>query len=88
MGADAFPEGTQPLSTDDPQRSLVKINQILYDGGGGGGGSGATYSGSGSPQGVQTADPGNTYWDQLNSVLYIKDSGVGTNTGWLEIIAL
>jgi hypothetical protein len=36
-GADSYPEGTQALTTDHEQRSLVKIVQLLNDGGGGGG---------------------------------------------------
>lgn len=55
--------------------------------GGGGGGTGATYSGSGTPEGTQTGSPGNTYWDATNNVFYVKDTGVGTNTGWRELVA-
>lgn len=57
-----------------------------FAGGGGGGGIGATYSGSGTPEGVQSGDPGNLYWDATNNVLYVKDTGAG-NTGWREIVA-
>jgi hypothetical protein len=48
---------------------------------------GAGLSGSGSPEGVITADPGVTYWDATNKVWYVKDTGTGS-TGWQELIAL
>lgn len=49
------------------------------------GGTGA-YSGSGSPEGVQTAAVGSTYWDSTNDAFYIKDSGTGS-TGWQVLIS-
>lgn len=39
--------------------------------------------GAGSPEGVVTATPGRTYWDQTGDILWVKDSGSG-NTGWVE----
>jgi hypothetical protein len=82
-----YDEGTEARSTDGAQRSLVKIVEILNNSGGGGGGTGATYSGSGSPEGVQSGNPGNVYWDATNNVFYVKDTGTGTNTGWRELVA-
>lgn len=54
----------------------------ITDGGGGGGG----LSGSGSPEGVVTANPGTTYWDTTGQSLWVKDTGTG-NTGWVQLIA-
>ncbi len=48
-------------------------------------GSGAldgNFAGSGSPEGVVTANEGARYYDKLNRVDYVKTSGNGTNTGW------
>ena len=42
--------------------------------------------GAGSPQGVVTADPGTLYLRSdggPGTTLYVKESGVGTNTGWV-----
>lgn len=50
--------------------------------------SGPALRGSGSPEGVVTADVtgGATYfyWDYTNDILYSKDSGAG-NTGWVVV---
>lgn len=43
-------------------------------------------SGTGSPEGVVTADPGTLYLNAsggANTTLYVKESGTGTNTGWV-----
>lgn len=50
-------------------------------------GSTQTFAGSGSPEGVVTADASSgtatyLYWDYTNNLLYSKDSGTG-NTGWV-----
>lgn len=44
-------------------------------------------AGSGTPEGVTIGNRGGTYWDYTNKVFYVKDSGIGTNTGWRELIA-
>lgn len=60
----------------------TKTGWVLFSGsGGGGGGATAPVSGSGSPEGVVTADPGTPYWDATNKKWYVKDTGTG-NTGW------
>jgi hypothetical protein len=44
------------------------------------------YSGSGSPNGVVTANPGSLYLNTSGgsgTTLYVKESGSGTNTGWV-----
>lgn len=51
---------------------------------GGGGGTGGE-SGSGSPEGAVTAEPGTTYYDTVNSIFWVKGSGSG-NTGWIQLI--
>lgn len=55
---------------------------------GGGGGSGTlTIIGSGSPEGVQIADPGQWYWDNdplpTGQALYLKLTGIDA-FGWLQ----
>jgi hypothetical protein len=50
----------------------------------GGTGSGGL-SGSGSPEGVVTANPGATYWDATGKVFWVKDTGAG-NTGWYQLV--
>lgn len=42
---------------------------------------------TGSPEGVINASPPSLAWDSTNKILYIKDTGVNTNTGWIELIA-
>lgn len=46
-----------------------------------GSGSGGGLSGSGSPEGVETAGPGRTYVDTDTGDLYVKQTGTG-DTGW------
>lgn len=65
-----------------PYLMIAAIRQISTGGGIGGGGE----SGSGSPEGVVTADPGVTYWDTADQSLWVKDTGAG-NTGWVQVIA-
>ncbi len=48
----------------------------------GSGGSFPDFTGSGSPEGVQTANVGQSYVDTTNGALYFKLSGAATNTGW------
>ncbi len=50
------------------------------------GGAGGGQSGSGSPEGVKTANPGGTYWDVTGQSLWVKNTGTGT-TGWVQVIA-
>lgn len=57
---------------------LVLLNAIA----GGMSGAGAIAPGSGSPEGVVTASPGQTYWDFTNQQLWVKEAGSGT-TGWV-----
>lgn len=45
------------------------------------------YMGTGNPEGVQIASPPSFFWDATNRVLYIKTTGAGTNTGWVELLA-
>jgi hypothetical protein len=44
------------------------------------------FIGSGDPNGVVTASPGATYRNRAGGAgtgLYVKESGVATNTGWV-----
>jgi hypothetical protein len=45
------------------------------------------FSGTGSPNGVVFADPGDAYLDLTGGppTLWVKQSGVGTNTGWIGL---
>lgn len=51
---------------------------------GGGGGSG-TLHGSGSPEGVVTANVGTLYFDETTPGLWGKTAGSG-NTGWTQLV--
>jgi hypothetical protein len=56
---------------------------------GGGGGGATSLSGSGSPEGVQTADVGTIYTDlDPPYALWIKTAGSGNNTGWTQFLSL
>jgi hypothetical protein len=50
-------------------------------------GSGAAWTaGNGSPEGVVVGSPGDLYSDTsggAGTTLYVKESGVATNTGWI-----
>lgn len=46
---------------------------------------GADFTGAGNPQGVQSATAGQTYRDTTNNVLYLKEAGSSTTTGWYRI---
>ena len=61
---------------------MAAIVQLLFAGGGGGGGL-AFSTGHGSPEGVKTGSPGDTYWDLDTDFEYTKVTGSATNTGWL-----
>lgn len=50
-------------------------------------GSGATFAGAGTPQNAQVGSPGNTYLDTSGNHFWVKATGTGTNTGWVEIVA-
>jgi hypothetical protein len=44
------------------------------------------FIGTGSPNGVVTASPPARYWNRsggAGTTLYVKESGVNTNTGWV-----
>lgn len=65
--------------------SVTKTGWISVSSGGGGGAGGL--QGSGSPEGVVTADPGAPYWDSSASTWYVKNSGSG-NTDWVLVVQL
>lgn len=46
---------------------------------------GPNASGTGSPEGVVGGYPGYTYLRTSNNAFYVKTSGLGTLTGWVEI---
>lgn len=45
------------------------------------------FTGTGNPEGVQFASPPSLYVDAATGIVYIKRTGIGTNTGWQEFIA-
>lgn len=46
-------------------------------------------SGAASPEGVITASPGQPYWKtNAPQELFIKSTGVATNTGWVSVLTL
>ena len=50
---------------------------------------GGSLSGTGSPEGVETADVGQFYSDMTDPnapIIWQKTTGAGTNTGWVQII--
>lgn len=51
------------------------------------GGTGQLFLGAFNPEGVITTSPLAFFWDFANKILYIKDTGENTNTGWRELIA-
>ncbi len=73
---------------------VVDVRSFLYALGpagpftapGGVGTGGAGVVGTGSPQGVVTADPGTTYWDTVGQSLWLKDTGTGA-VGWVQVVA-
>lgn len=79
-----FGEGSTPRVRDTRWRILQKILGATLDGGGGGGGGGLAFStGTGSPEGVVTGSPGDTYWDTSTDFEYTKVTGTATTTGWM-----
>lgn len=79
-------DGSTPRRSDALWAIEQKILGALRDGGGGGGGA-AGFAGVGSPEGVVTANPGATYLDTSTNSFWVKNSGTGTNTGWVQLIA-
>src|SRR6185295_7828399 len=75
MAITFYPEGTTATPNDSAQRSLTKIVDLI-----GGGGLGNLY-GSGSPEGVVTANVGQGYVNINNGNFWVKQTGTG-NTGW------
>lgn len=48
---------------------------------------GAPLSGNGRPEGI-VADIGTTYWDRVNKILYVKDSGNDSSNGWIRLVGV
>lgn len=76
-------DGHTPRRSDAQWAIQQKILGALVDGAGGGSGTG-NLSGTGSPEGVQTADPGALYVDTATTPpsIWAKSTGSG-NTGWV-----
>lgn len=69
----------------DPCATEFMANILACTGGSGSGGGGE--SGTGSPEGVVTAEPGTTYWDSVGQEFWVKSTGSG-NTGWVSLVTL
>jgi hypothetical protein len=78
----------KPKVVTTPGSSATVIFGNGSFGGSGGASTGGTagLTGTGSPEGVQTADPGTTYFDTAASGFWVKGTGTG-NTGWVQLIA-
>lgn len=76
-----YSSGTTPLATDPARVIEVKILRSLTSSSLGGG-----LSGVGSPEGVVSANAGQTYFDTVAQTFWAKGTGTG-NTGWVELIA-
>jgi hypothetical protein len=50
------------------------------------GGNVVVATGTADPEGVETADPGTLYVNTTAHSLWFKETGVGTNTGWLQYV--
>ena len=81
----AVDDGTLVLKPNNPFYT-ARGRWILVSTSSPGGGSGL--SGAGSPEGVVIGNPGWTYWDTTNLVLYVKNTGTGTNTGWQNLVGV
>lgn len=76
---------TENRHADTSKITLDKILQALNGGAGGGAGTysgGGNFSGTGSPEGVVTANKGATYTATDTQQFYFKTTD-GTNTGWV-----
>lgn len=72
------------LNEEQANKAIVYLlNRIMVNGSIGGGG--AVLYGSGSPEGVETADVGALYIDTDTYSFYFKQTGSG-NTGWVAVI--
>ena len=70
--------GTPTTGTASPVTSNTPaINVTLVQGGG--------LTGHGTPEGVQTANPGTPYLDLDSNYVWVKGTGTG-NVGWVEVI--
>ena len=75
--------GCTPHRTDTINTLLKRIAGSTDGGGGGGGG---FTVGVVDPNGVVTGSPGDGYVNTANKTLWIKESGVATDTGWLQYV--
>lgn len=78
--SDYFRGYARDIGVNPPVNGADNVQDALAAGGGG---SFPDFSGSGSPEGVQTANVGQSYVDTTNGALYWKATGAATNTGWI-----
>lgn len=78
-----------PRAGDTPASREYDCDCAGGSGSGGGssgsGGGGAGLIGAGSPEGVETADPGTTYYNTSDGTFWVKETGAG-NTGWAQLL--
>lgn len=86
-----YQEGNTARLHDTMHRIQQKILSAIQDAAPGSGATdyatGGNFSGAGSPEGVVVASPGATYIDTSSGSFWMKKTGSGTNTGWLQQIA-
>lgn len=75
---------------DDGETLTNLFEERCCNGEGDGGGSGTTPGtfmyGNGSPEGVVVADRGQTYIDVAGDTFWMKKTGDGTNTLWIQMV--
>lgn len=71
----AVASGYDALSNRDLKECLLVAAQA-----------GGELAGLGSPQGVVSAIPGQTYLDTSGGHFWAKQTGINTNTGWLMLV--
>ena len=67
----------------EPKMQMPVVISLIDAGGIGGGAPIIT----GSPEGVETANPGAFRWDSASNTLYFKATGTG-NTGWIVLLGV
>lgn len=82
---DFYTDGNTPNRLDTQAITLKKILGATIAGGGGSSdpATATQLHGSGSPEGVVSAEIGQHYLDDDTQQVYWKATGAGTNTGWI-----
>ena len=81
----ACDNGFVQTASTDPKLTKALVLQLLCAISQGGGTGGGGLAGSGSPEGVATANAGTTYLNTDDDGFWVKKTGTG-NTGWIQLI--